>query len=434
MASIIMFFPSEKVHFSVHEHKLIDEQNHLTTYRAIVLKNMSGLVERYTGLELLACEYTGRVPRANARRKSELMYISNALNFIFDNNDILCVTDITIDMILGYIRAYVKTPKAEGTQLYRSKQSVKKCTYCVCHFFANLTTVCDMKYTPEDLLQEQFSKRNTKTHRIDRTYVPILKVQAENGRKQKLLRDIPEKAAWRLVELALAHDPMIAFAIVCQILAGLRASEAMNLRQETSPLSNTPGITVRKIGSAATGIELDLTQEFVLRSDLVSVGGIKKERTVDIYKEFQEIFLYYYNIHLRILQKHKIEADFMPMFVNNRGKAMTYATYAQRVGDLVEKYLVDELLQTDDVHCLAFAQQFATHSFGPHAFRHLFTCKLLLEGLDRDNIMYYRGDTSPESATVYLQNKAALLDPLHSMHEQALDALSKLGRWQYGSE
>ena len=337
-------------------------------------------------------------------------------------------------MILAYLRTYATTPKVDGTQLYRGKQSVNKCTFYVCHYFANLCLACEMKYRPEDLLEARFSKRNPKTHRVDRIYVPILKVKAEPGHKRKLLREIPEKAAWRLVELALEHDPMIAFAIVCQILTGLRASEVMNLRQEGSPLSNTPGILPRKIGSATVGIELDLTQEFVLRSDFVSVGGIKKERTADVYNGFVETLKDYYDIHLRILQQHQVEPEFMPMFVNNRGKAMTYATYAQRVGKLVEERLMPEMLQSDDMHCVLFANQLLTHSFGPHAFRHLFTCKLLQEGLNRDDIMYFRGDTSPESATVYLQNKAALLDPLNEMHTKALDALSKVGRWQYESD
>lgn len=434
VSSIIMFQPSEKLRFSVHEHKIIDEDKHFSKYRMIVLKDQSGFVVQFTGLENFVCEYTSNMPRTNFRSKAELMYICNSLNFIFEHNNIRCISDITVDMILAYLRAYAKTPKVDGTQLFRSKQSVSKCTHYVCHFFANLSLAYEMKYKPEDLLQERFSKRNAKTHRIDLTYVPILKVRAEPGHKRMLLRDIPEKAAWRLVELALVHDPMIAFAIVCQILAGLRAGEAMNLRQEGSPLSNTPGIFPRKIGSAIAGIELDLTQEFVLRSDFVSVGGIKKERTVDVYKNFVATWMYYYRIHQRILQQHKVEAAFMPMFINHRGKAMTYATYAQRVVRLTEEKLVPEMLQSDDMHCVLFAKQFATHSFGPHAFRHLFTCKLLQEGLNRDDIMYYRGDTSPESATVYLQNKKALLDPANAMHNKALDALSKVGRWQYESD
>ena len=110
---------------------------------------------------------------------------------------------------------------------------------------------------------------------------------------------------------------------------------------------------------------------------------------------------------------------------------MTYATYAQRVVRLIENKLVPEMLQSDDMHCVLFAKRLEAHAFGTHAFRHLFTCKLLQEGLNRDDLMYYRGDTSPESATVYLQNKEALLNPLHAMHNKALDALSKVGRWQY---
>ena len=73
MSSIIAFRPSEKVHFAVYEHKLVDEQNHFLKYRAIVLKDVSGLVVRFTGLENFVGEYTGNMPRTNARGRAELM-------------------------------------------------------------------------------------------------------------------------------------------------------------------------------------------------------------------------------------------------------------------------------------------------------------------------------------------------------------------------
>ena len=121
------------------------------------------------------------------------------------------------------------------------------------------------------------------------------------------------------------------------------------------------------------------------------------------------------------------------MFVNSRGKAMTYANYSDRVKKLVYTYLKPEMMRSSNLHCVSFAQKLESHPFGPHALRHLFTCKLLMEGLSREDLMYFRGDNSPTSADVYLQNKDALLDPLHAMHAQALDTLNKIGRQHYGS-
>lgn len=421
-------------HFAVYEHKIINETNKLSTYRAIALKAPDGYVIDFSGLEVFVTPYTGHTPTADFRSRQELVYICQALNYIFSHYHIRKITEITVDMLIEFLRDYAQTPKTPGTQLFRSKQSVEKCLWYVCNFFANLSVVFPMKLCAEDVLQPKYSKRNPKSLRVDQIYVPRLPVKAETGHRIPQLRDIPEEAAWRLVELARIHDPMIAFAIACQILAGLRAGEVMNLRQADSPLSNTPGIKIKKIGTAISGIELDLTREYLLRSDFVSVGRIKKERTVNVYKGFMEQFVACYNHHLQILKDcPNIESEYKPMFVNNHGKAMTYANYLDRVKKLVYTYLKPEMMQSTNLHCLSFAQKLESHPFGPHAFRHLFTCKLLTEGLSREDLMYFRGDSSPTSADVYLQNKDALLDPLHAMHDQALDTLNKLGSRQYGS-
>lgn len=422
-------------HFAIYDHTIISDTHKLSTYRAIVIKNSDGHVVAFTGLELFSTPYTGRTPTADFRFKHELIYICHALNYIFAHNHIRRITDITVEMLIGFLREYAQTPKTPGTQLFRSKQSVEKCLWYICNFFANLSVVFPMKLCAEDVLQTTYSKRNPKSPRVEQIYVPRLPVKAETGHRILLLRDIPEEAAWRLVELAHIHDPMIAFAIACQILAGLRAGEVMNLRQTDSPLSNTPGIKIKRIGTAISGIELDLTREYLLRSDCVSVGRIKKERTVDVYKGFMEQFMACYNHHLQILQDcPNIESEYKPMFVNSRGKAMTYANYLDRVKKLIYTYLKPELMHSTNLHCLSFAQKLQSHPFGPHAFRHLFTCKLLTEGLNREDLMYFRGDFSPTSADVYLQNKEALLDPLHMMHAQALDTLNKIGCHRYGSK
>lgn len=421
-------------HFAVYEHKIIKEANELSTYRAIVLKAPDGYVIDFSGLEVFVTPYTGYTPTADFRSRQELTYICHALNYIFFHYHIRKITEITVDMLIEFLRDYAQTPKKAGTQLFRSKQSVEKCLWYVCNFFANLSVVFPMKLCAEDVLRPEFSKRNPKSLRVDQIYVPRLPVKAKTGHRIPQLRDIPEEAAWRLVELARIHDPMIAFALACQILAGLRAGEVMNLRQADSPLSNTPGIKIKKIGTATSGIELDLLHEYLLRCDYVSVGRIKKERTVNVYKPFIEQFMACYNYHMEILKDYpNIETEYKPMFVNSRGKAMTYANYLDRVKKLVYTYLKPEMMRSSNLHCVSFAQKLESHPFGPHALRHLFTCKLLMEGLSREDLMYFRGDNSPTSADVYLQNKDALLDPLHAMHAQALDTLDKIGRQQYGS-
>jgi len=59
---------------------------------------------------------------------------------------------------------------------------------------------------------------------------------------------------------------------------------------------------------------------------------------------------------------------------------------------------------------------------GLHALRHWFSVQLVLNGEDIGQIQYWRGDKTPESAFLYLQNKGDLVREL----EDAGDALSKM--------
>lgn len=419
------------VHFAVYEHRVMTQQKILTPYRAIVLRDNQGYVHAFTGLELFTCPYTGRKPSLDYRAKNQLIYICQALNYMLDNG-MRKITEITVDLIGSYFRDYIQTPKAEGTQLYRSKQSVDKCQVYVSHFFANLTTVLPMQYDAEDLLDKQYSRRNSHARREDMRYVPKFRGKPLAAHRPTILRDMPEQAAWRLVELAKIYDPMIAFGITCQLLAGLRAGEVVNLRQPLSPASNTPSINVEKRGTTINKIKIDLTKELLLRKDGCSVGRIKKERTQDVFYDFVADFYRHYQDHLEYIKDKPCDTEYMPLFTVSTGQAMTVKTYTNRVKKLIRNYLLGDLLRSGDESCVIFANRFREHDFGPHVFRHIFTCKLLLAGLERDEIMYYRGDKSPESATVYLQNKEALLNPAHSMHDCALAALARIGKEYYG--
>ena len=75
---------------------------------------------------------------------------------------------------------------------------------------------------------------------------------------------------------------MIAFGIALQLYAGLRPSCVTNMRQPDSPVSPVRCFRISRIGTAISSMEIDLTHEYVLRSDGVSVGRIKKERNIDL--------------------------------------------------------------------------------------------------------------------------------------------------------
>ena len=99
-----------------------------------------------------------------------------------------------------------------------------------------------------------------------------------------IFRDIPTKVIEILIPMAFRYAPDIALAMCLQAFAGLRASEAMNVRQESSPYG--PGLIITEVGGKVHGIKIDLRKELVLRSDGTEIGLIKKARMQDVYPPF----------------------------------------------------------------------------------------------------------------------------------------------------
>lgn len=423
MTKIISFTPV--YHFGVYEHK-VHNRKELSTVRMIVLKNEYNQIIYYTGLEQFSYPYTGQLPKKKERSKAELVYICAALNFIFGHSRIAKIADITAEHVFGFFDSYCNTPKGDSENIMRQQQSLDKCVKAVTNFFANLSQVFPMCLTVEDLMNYEETKANKHSHRIARRYVPRYVPQRPHSYEDEQLRDMPWEAAKRLVELAYYHDPMIAFGIVLQLAAGLRPSCVMNVRRTDSPIAATPGLRFSFIGAEVSSIEIDLTHEYVLRSDGVSVGKIKKERTVRVYSGFLEELRTAYNQHLRILEKYRSEEQYRPMFVCRNGKAMTYKTYAERVKKLVYKYLLPELKQSDNPELSAFAHLLDSKRWAPHSLRHCFTVRLVLEDLDVGQVQYFRGDKSPESALTYVQGKGELLRKVQLAHEHAITSMEKL--------
>jgi len=431
MSDILQFSPSPIHRFAVYELPLMTPSNELTAHRMIVIKNSYNLNVAYTGLERFAGPYTGRAPIIKTRDRHELEYICKALNYILIKqrhvNKVDKVCNITASMIFSYFDNYRTTGKENDPNTFRGQQSVDKCVNAVSSFFANVSVSLDglALLAVDDLLITQYYKKDRKSKKEFKLFRPRYQEKCCNSHSRPLLRDIPFKALEMLISEAYVHDPMIAFAIVAEATTGTRPAETMNYRREDSPLG--AGITFDYIGSGISKIEIDLTHEYQLRSDGVKVGNIKRERMVTVYKLFMADFYKAYMHHQKYLDGKQYEQAYGPMFLTRNGKAMPYKTYQQRFQALVIKHLRPKLLAAETPQLNAFGQLLLTNNLSPHALRHSFSVHLALAGLDCSQIMFYRGDTSPESALNYFQNKGALMDKLNAAHTEAIQGLNILG-------
>ena len=122
------------------------------------------------------------------------------------------------------------------------------------------------------------------------------------------------------------------------------------------------------------------------------------------------------------------------MFVNQYGKAMSYETYRNRFKKLIRDHLRPDLAASGDPEQRVYGQLLYENEIGTHILRHWFTVQLVLRGEDIGDIEYWRGDTSPESAYLYLQNKGELVKELKETGDRLLDTLLLAGGELYGGK
>jgi integrase len=243
---------------------------------------------------------------------------------------------------------------------------------------------------------------------------------------KKAFRDLPTKAFQILLSLAFRYAPDIAFAMCLQAFAGLRAGEVCNVRQEGSPFGN--GLIFTYMEGEVRKIEIDLTMELPMRGDGVICGKIKKERTQCVYPAYLAAFCVAYERHKEFLATRRFEAAYCPMFVNNKGKAMTYKDYSRRFRALVNSYFRPALLENADPECRIYGQLLYENHLASHALRHWYSVQLVLRGENIAQIQYWRGDDNPISAFEYLQNKGDLINELKKAGGLLADLLIERGK------
>ena len=226
-----------------------------------------------------------------------------------------------------------------------------------------------------------------------------------SGKIRNIFRDMPNKVFEQLMNLVIEKHLDILMLVALSAFAGLRPAEACNIRRTDSVLG--PGMRFVIQNGEVTDVILDLKKELNLRSDLKSVGSIKRERTQRVYPAFLEAFVKCYKIYMDYMEGRKYEAAYGALTVNLQGKAITYDNYYQKFKKVISE-LIPILLSDDDAEIVNYGHLLLENNISPHILRHWFSVKLTLYGEDVSGLMYWRGDSSPESALTYLQNKGEL--------------------------
>lgn len=415
------------IRFSVYNHKLVYDTDNLLQKQLIVLKDKDGNIIAWTNFHKYARSGKKSLSRSVfSNDDKRCVIVCQFLNYVFfDKYHIEKLTDLTSTMVKDFLNDYgLCRLVGDDETTHRGKTTVNMCISQIIDFVDLMirdNPQCKMKINELYRTEKVFSKRKRKY--IEKK-VPIFEVNYRPKHHQ-IFRDIPEGAFKIIMNEIITNHRNILMLAALSAFAGMRPSECCNVRRTDSALG--PGIFFETIDGEVTNITIDITQEKNLRSDLVKVGGIKKERMQRVYPAFIEPFMDCYNLYIKYIENSPYEAEYGALTNTSVGKAYTYASYYTEFKNVVQN-AIPIMLQDEDPKIVNYGHLLQENNISPHILRHWFSVKLTLYGEGVSELMYWRGDKSPESALTYLLNKS----DLEKEYEVVSDEVFNYSLWKAG--
>lgn len=410
--------------FAVYKHTFVLRDNQLLKRNFIVLKESNEIVGWTTFHKYVGSEGNKKAYRLASNGGTRFQYVVKLLNYAFFNMyHIHKLTNLTQEIVQNFLNDYglCRLPDDDQT-ITRSKQTVEVCVSDIIDFVKNLIHRQKGCKIQEAELYKEVQTFSKKKKKYITQKVPAFKV-LYNSKPKTIFRDIPETAFNIILNQIIDKHRNILMLAALSAFAGLRPSESCNVRRVDSPLG--PGIRFELSGDEVTNIYIDLTEEKNLRSDLVSVGGIKKERTQKVYPAFLQVFYECYTTYMQYTEGKKYEAGYGALTNGKSGKAYTYQSFYLEFQKVV-KECIPIMLNSDDPKIQIYGQLLLENNIGPHILRHWYSVKLTLYGVSVAELMYWRGDKSPESALTYINNKS----DLERQYNEIVDRIFDFSLWK----
>lgn len=404
-------------------------EDHLLRQSFIVLQHEDGTIQ-FTDWHRFCQSSSNRIKRITQTEQNRHVFVVKFLNYAFFCRGVTRLIDTTVDIVADFLNAYgmCKLP-GDDESTRRSETTVRKCIVSVMDFITLLIqdqgSKCRIR--AEDLYTEV--NRRNKHGKLIKVKVPRFDVRF-TGHNKTIFRDMPNSVFEIILKHIARHHTDLLALVILSAFAGLRPSEACNVRREDSPLGH--GILFRITDGQIESIKIDLTNEYRLRSDGISVGGIKKERMQQVPDMFLPAFVNTYEYYMTYMESRNYEKDYGPLSVNKQGKAITYHSYLGRFHAIIKDEIVPILLQSDDPEVVVYGRMLLEYQISPHIFRHWYTVQMVLSGVnDVATLMYWRGDRSPESSLTYLQNKGELEKQYQKVNNEIFDYMSWAAKKQH---
>lgn len=404
--------------FVSYKHSLILGDNHIVTKQFIVIKYSDGSLH-FTNFHRYV-KSSSKIKSITDDGNKRFSYVIKFLNYTFGEKGITSLDHLTLDMVKDFLMNYGLGTLPRDSK-HRKKSTVKICINTVLDFLTLYLKERKGKaiLCPSDLYE--ITTFTNKQGRLIKRKEPKFDIYVDDSQtEQAIFRDMPNVAFEMLFAHIAEYHKDLLMVVALGAFVGLRPSEACNVRREDSPLG--AGILFHQSEGETFKVEIDLRKEMSLRSDLRPTGRIKKERMQAVPYIFLEIFLEVYNDYMSYLEGKKYEKDYGPLNLNKRGKALTYDVYYQRFRSIIRDEMIPIYLRSDNAEVVFFGQLLQEHNISPHIFRHWYTTQLVLSGVSEiSELMSARGDKSPDSAWVYLQNKGEIAKQYEQVNDGVFD-------------
>lgn len=406
---------NNKLFFATYNHQLVVAGGRIVTRTLIVLKS-GGIPMMFTTYDRFVGKSGNALMSLESNNAQSVTFVCRFLNFcFFEDYHIKKLTDINSNMIITFLQKYgACTLNGDENVKGRSKNTVGRCVNIVIDFIRKIEDEGYKTKVDWHKIYQTTRRANARTRKVEKVERLAFEIRCKEY-LNPIFRDITEDAFQIIMSVVLDRHQNIMMLVALGAFAGLRPSEACNVRRE-----EYGGIKFEWEGTKIRNITIDISTELNLRSDGVPVGGIKKHREQKVYPNFINVFSEIYNEYMDFIEGRKYETDYGPLTTNNNGMAITYNAYLYEFKKVVEEARKLMLL-SNNPRTQSYGQMLFTHSLSPHIFRHFFTMKLVQYGETVPTIMFYRGDKNPNSATTYIQNKSELIKQLNDVEDEVLD-------------
>lgn len=412
-----------------------EEDGNIKEFFFIVLNNKLSKRMKITGYSKFLI--VGLLNKRSTTIDNYCKVIVSFLNYIFfDNYDKYCIKDIR-EIKFEYGNDYIRD-LSEGKigKNKKTKDSIIKVENKLTKFYYFLSQeISDLRYINKDDFEfVKVKKKNSVQEKL------VLKskflVLYNDTTPPKRIKSISNFLFSEIIKTCEIYYPELVLAICLQAFGGLRKGEVCNISKDK--------INFYKIGKDFAWFTIDLRKKTALRDDLINVGNIKKARIQPIHPVFLKIYKEVYENHLEIISKSKNK--YGAFFLTKDDKAMTEGSYNQKFKRIIKltikrlserSYLNNELEQnaensfgfnviTNYYESASEINKLSSAKINTHIFRHFFTQFVAsLDNRSATEIAYWRGDSSLESAIVYLTGSPVINESIKDIQSEVYKMLLK---------